>query len=65
MMRMILILITKERRTMKYEQTEKCGGSLAEELAEMEKLLSRSEEQDLYAVTHTVGCTSFLTIYCC
>lgn len=50
---------------MKNEQVEKRGGNLHEELAEMEKLSSRDADKDLYAATHTVGCTQFLTIYCC
>lgn len=50
---------------MKNEQVERCGGNLHEELVELEKLSSRDADKELYAATHTIGCTQIFTIYCC
>jgi len=34
-------------------------------MLEMDKLLRESSSQEMMGGTHTIGCTHFLTLYCC
>lgn len=48
------------------EQCYEYAGNLLDELQESEKLISNNEnESDEIYSTHTRGCGTFLTIYCC
>lgn len=50
---------------MEKKEEMKWAGNLREEVMEVDKLLCESEIKDSVVNTHTVGCTQFLTIYCC
>ena len=40
------------------------AGNLLEEMQEIEKIIPEDRENEIVS-SHTVGCGTFLTIYCC
>lgn len=52
---------------MEHREEMNCGGDLCKEcwMLEMDKLLRESSSQEMMGGTHTIGCTHFLTLYCC
>ena len=43
---------------------EMYAGNLLEEMQEIEKMIPGDQENEIVS-SHTVGCSAFLTIYCC
>ena len=43
---------------------EMYAGNLLEEMQEIEKMIPEDQENEIVS-SHTVGCSAFLTIYCC
>lgn len=43
---------------------EMYAGNLLEEMQEIEKMIPGDQENEIIS-SHTVGCSAFLTIYCC
>lgn len=43
---------------------EMYAGNLLEEMQKIEKMIPEDQENEIVS-SHTVGCSAFLTIYCC
>lgn len=50
---------------MKQEEKFEYAGSLREEIQELDRMVLEDNTESVPEITHTRGCKSFWTIYCC